>query len=156
MPSSRRPFGAAAVLGAWEPVCGRAGDERGRDVFCKNCPLLPPGPHPPLRKLLFRSACRSPSLSGAVTGMASLSVWRASFQDRAWRGPTGGGEWLACGYAGRRGVARGVGSGTGRCPVCGGLEEKESPVSGGIGQGDARDGNVMSAGRVRFMPGRRG
>ena len=39
MPSSRRPFGAAAVFWAWEPVCGRAGDERGRDVFCKNCPF---------------------------------------------------------------------------------------------------------------------
>ena len=50
MPSvrARRPachaFVTAALrgrrcFGAWEPVCGRAGDERGRDVFCKNCPF---------------------------------------------------------------------------------------------------------------------
>ena len=76
MPSSRRPFGAAAVFEAWEPVCGRAGDERGRDVFCKNCPsplVLSPTP----KKLLFGSGRRSPSLSGCC--------WRSFVSGKGWR-----------------------------------------------------------------------
>ena len=47
----------------------RGNDERGRGVFCKNGPFLPPGPHPTPKKL-FSGLHAGPRRCVVVAGVA--------------------------------------------------------------------------------------
>ena len=90
----------------------------GGDVFCKNCPRLPPDPHPPLKKRLSRSVCRSPSLAGEGAGRAVVHIkdgrekrQAGTRQHRPGRcagegSALGAGQSGPCGAAGRRSACR--------------------------------------------------
>ena len=82
---------------------GPVGGGLGGYFFLKIAPRLPPGPHPPLKKLLLRSVCRSPPLSGEGQAWMLRAVWfDPVYQGRERRGSNGPGRSPAGGTESRQ------------------------------------------------------